>query len=706
MSLRPLGGDSRQRRQATERIVAHARSRFGILAGGSLLAMVWAAAPRPAPFDSTSISDLLASEIGGDVAADEYVWERSRGALLDLYPGRGVVFLGRADASTPRDVFRGHVSVLPSGRPLAVRDVRALTATSQGDESDLEVAQGRAVHSTRFLGVVQSITSWSLSNEGPAYRIAVPRPTRTIAFELNGDDLIVAPDSGSGSVVDLRSGTTLTGEWLEVATAAPPGVAPPSPSARVIEGKRATEPPTMPPPQFAPAVGLEPDREPAISIREGAGVTALVADGRQLAFELRLGTDLPVSATGYIPAIPVSSEAQVVLALEVVNGRAPDIAGAFDEGGWIAPFRSGAATLATKDGTLTIAPWSLGSWDRPDPSIAVQWAGDAARPGWTAFCVTTSGHLAIAWTSDIAIDPQGSLPDSCGQTFATQGGIVEARWGASIEVPVSGRTQLVATRRPTAPSVSLPKETPWRPATSGLPPPAFLPAVYTAMVPALGTDVTLLHIDASRFDWTMVAGTDERSHRRGGRFPVALVEPEKVRARIALGLGVAKRRGPRGLRIGGSTGHAFSGKGAVLVAGLGTLQAVAGRDIEVEEKTEDATELVFTVNGGQLVEPARDRGPLQLRADLCFLPDGNAVVAYSEFDSHEANATVLTQLGCDRAVALDRGAEHPSFVSVGDASRGPFETTALIGLARPLRGQVEGDWRTHSDEQGTSDAVP
>jgi hypothetical protein len=65
------------------------------------------------------------------------------------------------------------------------------------------------------------------------------------------------------------------------------------------------------------------------------------------------------------------------------------------------------------------------------------------------------------------------------------------------------------------------------------------------------------------------------------------------------------------------------------------------------------------------------------------------LVAQSEFDSHEANATVLTELGCDRAVSLDRGSEHPSALV---ATPGP-ELTWLGGLERPLVGRVRAGAR-------------
>jgi hypothetical protein len=268
------------------------------------------------------------------------------------------------------------------------------------------------------------------------------------------------------------------------------------------------------------------------------------------------------------------------------------------------------------------------------------------------------------------------------------GAVEIAQWGRSLEVPLSHeRSLLLAFATNPAPAMPPPKDAAWVAATSGLPEPRFLPAISTASATLFGATVTVHHIDTRRFAWTLVAGAEERSHRRGGQFTKTLVEADAARARLAVGLGVGKRKGPRGLRIDGTTGHGFSQKEGLLLAGS-ALRLVKGADLDPEAQPDDACELPFTAVDSRLVELARERGPLQVRVDGCLRGDGALLLAQSEFDSHEANATLLTQLGCESVFAFDRGAEHASFFVTDDAARGPFDDTVLVGLEQPLKGRV------------------
>ena len=106
--------------------------------------------------------------------------------------------------------------------------------------------------------------------------------------------------------------------------------------------------------------------------------------------------------------------------------------------------------------------------------------------------------------------------------------------------------------------------------------------------------------------------------------------------------------------------------------------------------TGDATELPITVQARSLTSEARNRGPKQDRADLCVLPDGSAMLAEAEFENHEATASVLADLGCPLAVALDRGAERVAWSedqSAKDLTQA-HTTTVLFALGRPLPGSL------------------
>jgi hypothetical protein len=190
-----------------------------------------------------------------------------------------------------------------------------------------------------------------------------------------------------------------------------------------------------------------------------------------------------------------------------------------------------------------------------------------------------------------------------------------------------------------------------------------------------------------RFDWAIRAGDEEKSHRFGGEFAKTLTEPDAARAFYAMGLGIGKRHAPLGLRIQGSTGHAFHGDGALLEARADGLALTQSRGGDPEA---DATELPLTVLGRALTSDARMRGPKERRGDICVLNDGTVLVAEADFDNHEPTATVLAELGCTLAAALDRGAERSAWSQSMEASSlgGGHATTALFALGRPMPGSL------------------
>ncbi|NUP06645.1 MAG: hypothetical protein HOW73_11375 [Polyangiaceae bacterium] len=651
-----------------------------------MLALAWAIAPRPRPFDTATVAEVLGNSLGGVVGADDYVWEPSRGILRDVYPGRGVIFLGRHEEGAPREVYRARVSVLPSGRPLRARLVTALTATTQGDETDLAIVGGRAVFATRFGNAVQSVTVLPIDEAETGITIAVAPPAPTIEYEMGADELVVRGTPASVSVIDLRTGGVSAGQWVDVLPAERPiaSVAPP-PVSIVDSSPSAAE--SVPPVDYEAMVELVDEGDPAVSLRQDGAAKAVFLDGRQLDFALVPGWGRPPATTGMIPE-RIETNKPIVVALELVSARISDLSGAMGRHGFLAPMlREHATFYSNARGALEMGPWSLGPWDRSNFDTAIQWSGDAGRAGRHVWCVTSGGHLAAAWTTG-EDDPARLLPPTCVRTASAAGAFELASWGQAVDLAEHpDRSLIVATARSREPAVSPPRDTKWEPAASGQPAPAFLPAIHTVTAQVLGADVTVFHVDPSRFEWRIVAGTEERSHRHGGAFPTALPADERDRARIAIGLGVAKRRGPRGLRIDGSTGHPFQLNDALLVAGP-TLGVASARDVDPESVADDVAELPMSVLDGQLASLARERGPRQVRVDLCVKGEG-MLLAQSEFDSHEANATVLGQLGCERALVLDRGAEHPGFVVTDDGrAGGPFEDTALIGLARPLVGAV------------------
>lgn len=165
--------------------------------------------PAPTSADEDGVAAMLGEAVGGEVARDAFVWERSRGWLADALLGRRALFLA-AIGDAPRDLFRADVRVSREGRPIAVGDVVALTETPLGDEARL-VARGRyAAFATRWDGGVQGVTVLDLQGEGTGplawlddgwggaaselgrIELAFRRPPTSLKMQLVDDELRMA----------------------------------------------------------------------------------------------------------------------------------------------------------------------------------------------------------------------------------------------------------------------------------------------------------------------------------------------------------------------------------------------------------------------------------------------------------------------------------------------------------------------------------
>lgn len=682
---------------ASNAVLKHARSRVGLIVAGTCVACAWAAAPRPPAFDERTTAKLLGAAIGGEVDPDAYVWRPSNGWVDDLYRGRRVVFLGRSGGGEgPRDVFIGRVVVARDGRPLSVRDVHPWITTPDGDETDLVVHSGRVAFATRFQGRYQSVSFAELDAE-EVHRVALPAPSEDLAFELGAEQLVIR-HADTTSLVDLVSTQTIAGDVLGVVSVSSKIDAVAVEHAPTLQLGNTSEVNTdapFPPAGFEAGLVLGEGFEPAVSTCDRGDAHAIVVDARQLELALQIGASSPPSTTGFLasgrrPSAWASK--QVVAAFEVVTPRSKAIAGALFGGHWIAPMMGTIPIVTSDDGALTLGPWSGDAWTQGSGMDLVQWSGDVTREGSHLVCVTDGGNLALAWSETTNLETARSLlPVHCRATLEAPGRIELATWsveGAQLAEP-SAQTLVLGAARDHGPRVALPKGASWTPEpASSQPSPAFLPAVFRSKLEALGTSVDVVYLDGARFDWEIIAGSDERLHRHGGRFPTAIESAVSGRVRVAFSLGAGKRKGPSGLRLDGSTGLDFVKPSGILSA-QPRLTLWPGGGFNPDDAAGDVSGLPLTLASGSLLEPARERGPLQPRADLCVTSSGVVLVAQAEFDSHTASATVLKLLGCDRAVALDRGVERPAWTRWGAEARASFGESALVGLERPLRGHVQ-----------------
>jgi hypothetical protein len=416
----------------------------------------------------------------------------------------------------------------------------------------------------------------------------------------------------------------------------------------------------------------------------------------------------------------------------------------------LVPPRAGAATTAAlRHGHVEIGPWPFGAEIpeeivslRQNPLLLVD-AASPIEPGSrpsamderagaiverAALCATRGGHLIYAWSAEISAGALAKALALAGCEAGMHLGMSPSRsglawvranpgsggtrapgdgrgsgWDAELLTPaMSIRTAEITGASPVElfylverdprPITALPKGASWEPDGGRVPPPPWLPAVFTATTANLGAQVRLHHFAPDRFVWRVRAGTRERSHKKGGTFLGALEAAEQERAAAAIGLGAARRKGNpvRGLAVAGSLGLPFRSGGGLLVTTDRGLEIRRSDDVP-EVIAGDAVELPLTADGGRLLPEGRKVGSLRARAAACVLDYGALLVATTTFDSEEAATEVLLNAGCTRVVALDRGSQHPAFVHRAGTATPPqprYEPSALYAVEIPMRGRA------------------
>lgn len=685
-------------------LAAHLRSRRGLFAGMLLLGLLLALLPGPAAPTLEGLAEQLSSASGTEVDGRELVWLRSRGVFADL-AGRELVFIGRGADS--REVYRARVIVTPGGRPVFVHALRQLSETELADEEGLDARDGWVGWGVRSGGRLRSLEfgrAESVGLDATARRVVVVLPDDAgeprwelgrglVRLSLGERAVEVSLDAAEArprGVVALLE----LGESGGLASARPPWagraedvlVVPATVSSREgsRDGPEAPEDYTADERFPAQLVGAP---EPVRVRRQGAAV-AYHFDGRQVAWRLVPGERAPRSATGARYAgsdLGDSREAQPLATIR-----------------WSAPIRGPGSTSYAFDGVL-YGP-SSGAvphlWIHSRGGLVLEpaagrelreglprsFAALLGQPGVrssVAFCTTSAGHWVLVDSEDGEESARALLPSSC-TTIATMP--VELRVSGPGEPELSREgPALLAVPRRFEPEVAPPRGERWAPRPPGSASPAWAPSVFgTSELERLGTKLRLSYVDASRFDWVLRAGERERPARGGTSWATEL-GPRREHARLALPLASGLRRKPRGLRIEGQSGLPFRSGEALLLVGEGRV-ALEVSGTGLEERSLHASELRMTADGGRLLAAARERGPRQRRADLCVTASGGLLLAEADFDSHEATASTLLELGCTRSAALDRGTESAWRLDADGDARGPYERTTLVALDRVLAG--------------------
>lgn len=228
----------------------------------------------------------------------------------------------------------------------------------------------------------------------------------------------------------------------------------------------------------------------------------------------------------------------------------------------------------------------------------------------------------------------------------------------------------------------------WRQVDAVQPPPAWLPATFESTVKVGDLEVRLLMFDKNRFDWAVRAGGSEPSIL--GRPPKksSLSTEQATRALAAINLGYTTDATRYGLAFDGQPSLDLRQAYATLVLSEGIAPKIVAPGEKAElAPTEEAVQLPLLADKGERIDAARDQGAMRLRGGLCITPSGRVLVAMARHDSNDPIASALLKGGCARAVALDRGSRHPSFVHFAGSPTPPldrYETSVLYALGRPM----------------------
>lgn len=576
-----------------------------------------------------------------------------------------------------------------------------VTPWSRFVEESVRAAWGEARASDVRRIVVRTSDAWTRMRESSA-----PKPAELPAAPQSES---VPAEKGFPPQLALTSHRVLPGEgiWL-----APAGV-----------GKLPGEPKEAPPSFFETHLRPDPKRPHAI-------VRLVAMDGRRLELRPVAGVLAPRSETGLHGQGKISSS-DASISLAVFAGGSPDgasPAGFVVDQQAIAVPRHGAATLAVdRLGRAALGPWPLDE----DVPLTLRFVGQSSKAlvvdgrlaefdstdresrTRSGLCVTNDGHLLYAGAENVpaVVVAQALLmagcrdamalatsPDPVGFGFVQhdgQKGAGTRLWGTQSFDPqrmwnASTNAFVYVVARTGQPDAPLPEAGTWEVDPGPQPEPSWRPALFTASVAKLGAQVKLTLLSPERFLFRIRAGTKEVSHRLGGTFPDALAADEQTRVLLAAGLGTAKRKGPRGLAIGGSIGVKFGAAAGVLV--------VENERARIEKSEgfaptadADAAELPLTADEGRPLPEARIVGSMRPRAAIGVLADGSVLIASTTFDTDEATTEALIDAGCMRVVALDRGTHQNAYVHRAGGETPPeahYESTTLYVLGNAMRGRA------------------
>jgi hypothetical protein len=454
---------------------------------------------------------------------------------------------------------------------------------------------------------------------------------------------------------------------------------------------------------------------------EASRVVAAFAAGPVLASFASLAGASAAGPSSGAPSAGASSAGSAPARFDERNGSDRRL-GFLAEGRLFAPIVNGAPTLAVRpDGRAAIGAWPAEA--SRDAFVAIEQgadldaagsfalAGSSGRAARAALCRTSSGYLIYAFAASARVSTVRAALDVAGCASGLQIASEPSPLGFAYvhaNVAEDGATTYSGTLASTAMSMPIDhladaqlealgvlvqrdpmpaaafstKKLPWAPDSAAQPPPAWLPGILSFESEHLGAKVKVTAFLPDRATYRLAVGSDEGTAARGEKPGPA--PAERTGAMAALGISVARRAARHGLVVRG-TEIVRPSRGATWLV-LEGARATISRPGDPLPQNVDATEVPLTADEHKLLPAAREVGTQRPRTALCSLPDGTVVIAHTTFDTDEATTEALLDAGCERIVALDRGAHDGVFVHRAGAERAPeatYEATVIYVLPAP-----------------------
>jgi len=346
--------------------------------------------------------------------------------------------------------------------------------------------------------------------------------------------------------------------------------------------------------------------------------------------------------------------------------------------------------------------------------------GSGMQTERSGLCVTQSGQILYAWGDDLSGTAMGKALKMAGCTYAMHLDMNPHHTGFIFSkiVELKGhnyRSELLTPLMTVSPDRYIeyaPKDffyvtthdpvpppldgAVFHPDPGAQPSPVWDPAIWsTRLDPRDGpVDVTL--IEAGRVRFRIRAGAKEPDAKTGATPLRELTDEDAHRVVLAMALGHAADKKPRGLATDGRIVYPLPTEpgaetelpeAALVVDAEGMLAIDRPQELTSLGTHMDFAELPLIVDDGVIVPLAKKASAPLSRAALGLTRDGRIVVASGTFGSDAPLAETLVRAGCRRVVLLDRGAHTAPLVQrVGTATppRGRSEETALYVLSAPM----------------------